>query len=302
VSGHLLLDAVSPPAAVVLAFVAAAAFGLALVVTQFGLRHLAAADGALISIPATALLFSALAPAALDLAALDWRAAAIFAAVGLFFPAAVTVLTYEANRRLGPTAAGALGGTAPVFALIAAVAVLGERPGAVAALATVAVILGIAILSWRPASHPPGSHSGHLPLRDLALPLAAAGLRGLAQAATKLGLALWPSAFAAGLIGYWASTLSLALDARFRRNLRRPPFNRAGAAWFALVGACNGAAVLALYAALARGPVSVVAPVVALYPLFALGFAVLLRRERLTARAALGTAVTVAGLAALLLG
>src|SRR5436190_1683027 len=92
-----------------LALLASACFGLALVITQFGLRHAVAADGVLVSIPVTAVLFWALSPFVLDFSIWQWSAAAIFALVGLFFPAAVTLLTYEANQRIGPTITGALG-------------------------------------------------------------------------------------------------------------------------------------------------------------------------------------------------
>ena len=45
------------------------------------------------------------------------RAGLLFAAVGLFFPAAITILTFEANRRMGPYVAGALFTVAGVVAL-----------------------------------------------------------------------------------------------------------------------------------------------------------------------------------------
>jgi drug/metabolite transporter (DMT)-like permease len=282
--------------AVVLALIAAAAFGLALVVAQFGLRHVSAAHGALVSIPFTAALFWALAPILFDFG--GWRpaAATIFAGVGLFFPAAVTLLTFEANRRMGPTVAGAIGGTSPLFAAAAAVLFLGERVTAVVGAATAAVIAGIVILSW-----PRKAHS-RWPTHLLLLPLAAAMSRGLAQAMIKLGLLIWPSAFAASLIGYSMSVVSIAVDARLRRT-KRLELNRAGVLWFAVVGLCNGSAVLSMYGALAVGSVAFVAPTVATYPLFTLLFGkLLLRDEPMTLQAAVGTALCVAGVAGLLLG
>ena len=56
-----------------------------------------------------------------------------------------------------------------------------------------------------------------------------------------------------------------------------------------------------MYAALARGPVALVAPLVATYPLATLMLgAVFLRRVPIGRRVALGVAVTVAGVALLL--
>jgi hypothetical protein len=101
---------------IVLALLPSACFGLALVVAQFGLRHVAATAGALVAIPTMTVLLWLLCPFWLDAGGWHLGAAAIFALVGLFFPALVTLLTYEANQRMGPTITASLGGTAPVFA------------------------------------------------------------------------------------------------------------------------------------------------------------------------------------------
>ena len=74
------------------------------------------------------------------------------------------------------------------------------------------------------------------------------------------------------------------------------PLNRRGVVWFMAVGFCNGAGMLAMYAALARSPVSVVSPLAATYPLFTLALSALfLREERFGARVLAGVALTVAG-------
>jgi drug/metabolite transporter (DMT)-like permease len=282
---------------ILLALLASACFGLALVVTQFGLRHVPAMTGALVSIPATTVLFWLLSPALLDLGGWQMQAAVIFALVGLFFPAAVTLLTYEANQRMGPTITGAVGSTAPLFAATAAVLLLGERLTILGALATAAIVAGVATLSWQSKNYPL-----EWPSRFLLLPLTAAALRGLAQAAIKLGLAIWPSPFAASLIGYTVSVASVAAGTRLRQGQMRPRLNIKGALWFLLVGLSNGAAVLSMYAALNLGAVTLVAPSVATYPLFSLLFgALLLPGERITPRIVTGVALTVAGVAGLLL-
>ena len=51
--------------------------------------------------------------------------ALIFLAVGLVYPALVTILTYEANFLMGPGVAGALGNLAPLFAVGGAVLIFG---------------------------------------------------------------------------------------------------------------------------------------------------------------------------------
>ena len=67
-----------------------------------------------------------------------------------------------------------------------------------------------------------------------------------------------------------------------------------------VVGICNGLGMLAMYAALNRGQVSVVSPLVATYPLFTLALsAIFLREEKFGPRVLLGVALTVAGVVVL---
>ena len=130
-------------------------------------------------------------------------------------------------------------------------------------------------------------------------PLAAA-LRGIAQPVTKLALVDWPSPVAAALIGYSVSSLVVTGVSIARGGWPRRP-SAAGALWFGMVGFCNVAAVLLLYAALARGPVTLVSPLVATYPLLTLALsALLLRTEPLDARVVGGVTLTVAGVVVLI--
>ena len=247
--------------------------------------------------PSATLLFWLSAPFTIDPAAASGKAVAIFAAVGLLFPAAVTILTFAANRRLGPTVAGTLGNLAPLFAVLGAFVVLGERPGAAQLGGLLVIVAGVLLLSWRSRSLDAGSW----PLWTLVLPLAAAAIRGAIQPAVKAGLGLWPSAFAAGLIGY--SVSSLVVLAVAARAGALAAITRQGAVIFAAVGLCNGAAVLLLYLALRSGPVSLVSPLVATYPLFTLAFgAALARAEPISVRMVGGVALSVLGVMLLLAG
>jgi drug/metabolite transporter (DMT)-like permease len=97
------------------------------------------------------------------------------------------------------------------------------------------------------------------------LPLAAAVIRGAVQPVIKLGSERWPSPFAAVVIGYTISFAVLVFAAFVHDPKLVRRFDRRGA-----VGLCNGLAVLSLYAALGHGPVALVAPLVASYPLVTL--------------------------------
>ncbi len=282
-----------------LALLAAAFFAAALVTTQFGLRHMDGLAGAKISIPSTGLLFSLLLP----LSGVDvfggWniQGASVFIALGVFFPVAVTLLAYEANRRMGPTIAGAIGGTAPLFAVLGAVLFLGEKLGLAQFTATLAIVAGSTVLLWR------GGAGGKILSSATWLSWCAAALRALAQVIAKYGLLLWPNPYATLLLGYAVSTVVVWSVGAFSRRAESRVYTRRGMAWFAVTGAFNGSALLALYTALnsSGGTVSIVSPIAATYPMFTLVLnAIILREERLTARLIGGVALMVSGVVVLL--
>lgn len=290
-----MIDQLAGP--VGLALFAAAGFAGALIVTQFGLRHATTYTGATISLTTTFIVWCALAPFLLDVSAWHVGAVAIFATVGAFYPAAVTVLTYESNRLLGPTLTGTVSSTAPLFAIALAVLVLGEELTAAVVIGGLTIVSALVLLSWhRPAA---STQTGW----RLLLPLAGAALRGLAQTLIKLGLALWPNPFAATLIGYTVSGAAI-WSLRIARREESPARPIAwGFAWFVAAGVLNGGAVLLMYHALRNGRVGIVAPIVALYPLFTMLFSALfLKTEPLGSRTLLGTLIAVIGVVMLVAG
>lgn len=280
-----------PLAVWLLALASASLFGLGLILTQRGLKHISPAQGAMISIPTAGSLFWLSAPVTLDLSGFRWDAAFVFLAVGSFYPAAATILTFESTRRLGPHVTGALGNLAPLFAVVAAVLILGETAGPVEAAGLVAIVLGATLLTtgrtWQDRP---------LLMWALLLPLAASLIRGLAAPMLKLGFTLWPNPMAATLACYvMSATVALAAGALRTRNTGAK-FDSKGVAWFIAVGFANGFATMALIFALSGGPVTLVAPVVATYPLFTLLIgAVLLRQSAPESRQIAGVALTVAG-------
>jgi drug/metabolite transporter (DMT)-like permease len=280
--------------AAVYALIAAALFGAALVTTQFGLRHMDGLAGAKVSIPSATALFWLLLPAR-GVEGWNTQAAGIFLALGLFFPVVVTLLAYEANRRLGPTIAGAIGSTAPLFAVLGAVLFLGETLGLAQMAATFAIVAGSVVLVWR------SSIAVHGAARGSWLSWCAAALRAFAQVIAKAGLLLWPNPYAAVVLGYSVSAAAIWIIAAFSRRPASRVYTRRGVLWFVLTGLFNCSAVLALYTALDGGAVNIVSPIAASYPLFTLVLnSVILREERISTRLIVGVALMVGGVVALL--
>ena len=279
-----------------LALVAAMAFAGALIVTNLGLRHATPYRGATVSLTTSFVLLWAAAPALLDASAWHLGALGLFALVGLFYPAIVTLLTYESNRVHGPTLTGTVSSVAPLFAITAAVLVLGEELTVAVGVGGITIVAALVILSWHPKT---ATRLGG----NLWLPLSSAALRGLAQALTKLGLALWPNPFAATLMCYtvsgvliWGTAIARPPGQSLRSVARSVP-------WFMAAGALNSGALLLLNHALNQGRVGIVAPIVALYPLFTMLFSTLfLRTERLGRRMVVGALIAVVGVVILVSG
>jgi len=277
--------------ALLLAMASALCFGLGMITARIGLRHLDPRTGAAISIPTATVLFVLISPFTVKLALFSLTAALIFAAVGLFYPALVTLLTFRSNEELGPTVTSAISGTAPLFAMLAAAMLLGERVPPQAALAGCGVAIGVALLSWHP-----GATGKRFAGRALLWPIAGAIVRGVAQAGAKAGLMLWGNPFAASVIGYVVSSTAVIGAERLRHGGKRPVTSR-GRLWFAITGAINGAAMVLMYSALSIAPVSTVAPIIAAYPLITvLASALLLRGEKIGRGIIAGSIITVSAI------
>src|SRR4051795_6114978 len=98
----------APMTAFVLGLASAVFLGGGLVLTQFGLRYIHPLSGAAISVPSFTVVFLLLSPFLLHGQTIEWRAVPIFVAVGLVFPAALTMSAFASIGALGPVVTGAL--------------------------------------------------------------------------------------------------------------------------------------------------------------------------------------------------
>lgn len=283
--------------AAILALAAALCFAIALILTQYGLRTVPSWRSPLYTIGSCTIMAWLAAAIFVDFRAFDWRAAAIFAGVGCVFPVAVSILAVRSNEKLGPAVSGAAGNVTPLFAVLAAVLFLGETLSWLQGVGLAMVVGGVALMALRG-----GTGGRKWSVWVLGLPLLAALVRGSIQPAIKAGLALWHEPLAAAAIGYTLSAVVI-LSLVGRRALATGPADRVGMLWFFGVGMSNGMATFLLYAALGLGSITVVAPLVAMFPLMAVVLSYLfLREERLHIVGLLGICTSVAGVILLLVG
>ena len=284
-------------AAALLALAAALCFAIALILTQYGLRTVPSWRSPLYTIGSCTIAGWVAAAIFVDFRAFDWRAAAIFAAVGCVFPVAVSILAVRSNEKLGPAVSGAAGNVTPLFAVLAAVLFLNETLGWLQGVGLAMVVGGVALMALRG-----GAGSRKWSVWVLGLPLLAALIRGSIQPAIKAALEMWHEPVVAAAIGYTFS-LIVILSLVGRRALAAGPADRTGVLWFIGVGASNGMATFLLYAALGLGSIAVVAPLVATFPLMAVVLSYFfLREERLHIAGLLGIVTSVAGVILLLVG
>ena len=283
-----------PSSPIAFAVLSSVLIGLAMIVAQRGVRTIASLPGTAVANTSAALLFWALAPIFWDAEAVPARSLSVFVVVGLFFPAGVTLLMLEGNRRLGPSITASVAGTTPLFAYLAAVVFLGEALVARGLLGTAVIVVGIAILAWRK-----GNMRGDVASSALAFPLSSALIRAIAQNLIKYGLMSWPSPYAAIVIAYTAS-VSVGWTLL---GLRREGIPRTRElAWLVASGLMNGVGTLAMYAAFRYGEVTLVAPIVATAPLVTLTVsAFVLREESPTPRLVGGVLVTLLGVGLILM-
>jgi uncharacterized membrane protein len=137
----------------------------------------------------------------------------------------------------------------------------------------------------------------------LLLPLGGALLRGIVPPVVKLGLQIWPSPLWACLIGYIMSSCVVLTVQRFHNGSFFSIAPWSGRLWFIITGVLNGVSALALFAAVRNGPITLVAPLVGIYPLVTVALSALfLKHVQITPRIAAGTVLAVAGVTLVLIG
>ena len=274
-----------------LAFCSAFLFAVGVQVQNLGLIYGHNRLGALISILGSTVFYWLLSP--LFLQTWYWMTSAvlIFAVIGLFRPFLSANFALAAVRYLGPTLTSALASTAPLFAVLFAILILGESLTLTVFIATLAIVIAVGILTQR------GETKGAWPTWALLLPIGAAAVRALGHAMTKLGLTTVPAPLFAGLESYTVS-LAIALITMFSKDQRiyRDAKWSPGLLWFFAGGVVYGISIWSLNTALNLGSVITVVPIVSLSPIFTflLGF-LIFRRETFTFRIILAMLLVVPG-------
>jgi uncharacterized membrane protein len=223
----------------------------------------------------------------------------IFVVVGLFQPGLTRLLTYKGIDALGVAITDPIRATTPLFSAIMAIIFLGEKITVPIIVATLTIMAGITLLSWR---------SGSLKLVGSAVflwyPIAASALAGASQVARKFGLAAVPHPFLAAAVTASSSFVVSILTLWYvEKSEETWKMNRHCFWWFLAAGVTISLGMTCIYYALDLGKVSVVIPISSTGPFFSLVFAALFLRdvERVTLKIVLAAAMIVVGVLVLTL-
>jgi drug/metabolite transporter (DMT)-like permease len=215
-------------------------------------------------------------------------ALALFLIAGSLQPA-IRLFTYTGIAKIGAARSYALRASAPLFSAVLAIIFLGEKTTLPIVAGTLAIVAGIFMTSWE---------SGGKPVRwlYLALPISAALLAGIAQPIRRqaLSIANEPLFFAAivGAISLVWYVIYLALP-----GTEKPVWNRKSLVPFLSAGLFETLGIWLSIAALSRGTVVVVTPLLSTSPVWVLIISSIFLRhvERITWKITLGTLGVVAG-------
>lgn len=219
----------------------------------------------------------------------------IFVGVGFFQPGLTRLLTYKGIDALGVAITDPIRASTPLFSAAMAIVFLDEEITLPIIVATLMIIGGITLLSWR---------RGAMTLAGSAVylwfPIAASVLAGASQVVRKFGMAAVPHPFLAAAVTATSSlVISVLVMWYVEKTQETWKINRQCVWWFLAAGITVSFAMTSIYHALDLGKVSVVIPLSSTAPLFSLILTALFLRdvERVTLRIAISTMLIVSGVA-----
>lgn len=268
-------------------------FALHNLFTKRALPHSNPATGVISSLLINIFFLWAMALMIVPISQITFSSIWIFMIVGLFQPGLTRLLTYKGINTLGVAITDPIRASTPLFSAILAIIFLGEDVTVAIAVATLMIIAGITLLSWR---------SGSMKLMGSAMflwyPIGASALAGASQVVRKFGLASVAHPFLAAAVTATSSLIiSLIVMWYVEKTQETWKMNRQCFGWFLAAGITISLGMTCIYYALDLGKVSVVIPVSSTGPLFSLLLTWLFLRdvERVTLRIVLSAMMIVGG-------
>ncbi len=286
-------------AAQLFSLLAAVVFAISNITMNYGLRTATPWTSTLVLALFTLGVFGPIAWATTSFGEIRVAGLWIFLIGGVASPGLARTLLTMSVRGIGLSRSVTITNAAPLFSVFIAVAALGERPTALVYLGTLLVVGGVSMLSYKPGAAARGEAGRKSAWPYFLMSVLSCVLLGVAFSLRKAGVSILPSlslglsATAVGaliVLGLWCPFLPPEERLRVsRRDFRR----LISSALF------TSPAQLSMLAAVQRGPVATVAPLISTTPLFTLALSWVLFREaeRINLRLAAAVALVCAGAA-----
>ena len=211
---------------------------------------------------------------------------------GLTGPALGRMFMFLGIHNLGVSRAMPLMATNPLFTAVLAYSILGERPGPYIWAGTFLVVAGCVAITMKGKTEPGWNR------RAIWLPLAAVAGFSISNIFRKAGMEAVPSPILGITLTSLTGLIFLLLSMRFMPAGHRPNL-KWGKVWtfYGVCGLINSFAFLSHFAAIRYGDLTVISPLSATAPFFALTLSLFFLRdlERVTAWIVSGTVFVVAG-------
>jgi drug/metabolite transporter, DME family len=228
----------------------------------------------------------------------SWVSVSLFGIVGIS-QLGVRLLAYTGVLKIGASRSSALQSINPLISATIAIVVLRESAAPATVVGTLLVVAGIILVSWKAEKELLSFRWWHL-----LLPMGAAILSGVNHPIRRyaLGLSNEPLFFSA----FMGFVTLLAFAAYMTTSSKEPrlAWDRRALWPFVCTGIFETFSIFLIITALSIGPVVVIAPIAATYPVWSLIGAKLFLKdvERIGLKAAVGILSVVAGTAAIHLG
>lgn len=280
------------------ALLASISFALFAVFGWLGLRHSTPVAGTIISLAARTLTLGAAVLLTGGIPLYAQAALAIFVFLGLL-QSAISLLTFVGLGKIGTARSQPLRNSYPIWSSGIAMVLLGERASPAVLSGTLLVVIGVVLISWKPATAAAGYRWWHV-----LYSLAAGFLAGLAFPLRRYGLTITDEPVFFSFVVAIVSLLGSLPYILWRRSEAAIDWNRRGLMPFAASGFFEAMGALLTLVALTRARVVIVSPIVATTPLFSLILSLIFFRgkEQVTTRTIVGTVAVVAGTIAITLG
>ena len=274
-----------------IALAAALSYAISGIAAKRGLRYSTPVTVTLVSVAIHAVVLWIALLIFRGVPSLSWWVLFLFVLSGLLQPI-LRFLTYAGIHYVGAAAGTTLRGAHPLFSTSLAILFLGEPLNLLIVLGTIAIVAGVALISWQRNRKQEGFRWWYL-----AYPLSAAFLAGISHPLRRYTLSLANEPlYLAAVIGVvalpWLASATLLPGQK-----QKPVWDRRALGPFLIAGSLETLGILLGIVALSVGQVVVVSPIIATSPLWVvLGSRLFLRDiERLTLRTIFGALCVVAG-------